>query len=116
MLQVVTAPTPWQGGLVAISSFGFGGSNVHAIVAGCVRPRSPEPRLLQAPQPSEAPDEPAAAVENGGTVIEDVTEQEQLFPPEVSLTLPCSSVKLPGWPEVPVPSPATIHGSKATVS
>lgn len=82
VLQVVTAPTPWQGGLVAISSFGFGGSNVHAIVAGCVQPRGPDPQPLPAPAPLEA--SPEAAVEKGETVIEDVTEQEQLFPPEVS--------------------------------
>lgn len=30
-LQVITEKTPWNGGLVAMNSFGFGGSNVHAI-------------------------------------------------------------------------------------
>ena len=30
--QVVTEPTEWKGGLVAISNFGFGGSNVHCIL------------------------------------------------------------------------------------
>lgn len=31
-LKVVTEPTPWNGGLVAINSFGFGGTNVHAVL------------------------------------------------------------------------------------
>ena len=33
-MQVVTEPTEWKGGLVAISNFGFGGSNVHCILGG----------------------------------------------------------------------------------
>ena len=44
--QVVTEPTPWKGGLVAISNFGFGGSNVHCIVssaAGGSRPLAATP-------------------------------------------------------------------------
>ena len=32
-VQVVTEPAPWKGGLVAISNFGFGGSNVHCVVS-----------------------------------------------------------------------------------
>ena len=83
--QVVTAPTPWQGGIVAISSFGFGGSNVHAIIAGCVRPKGPPPRALPAPEPAQVSED----IENGGTVIEEVQEGEPepeplLFPPEAS--------------------------------
>ncbi|CAH0393331.1 unnamed protein product [Bemisia tabaci] len=31
-LQVVNKPKPWDGGLVAVSSFGFGGANAHAIL------------------------------------------------------------------------------------
>lgn len=77
---MVTAPTPWKGGLVAISSFGFGGSNVHAIIAGCVRPQGPPPRALRAPEPLPSTEE---AVEAGGTVIEEVQEEPLLFPPEV---------------------------------
>ena len=86
---MVTAPTPWQGGIVAISSFGFGGSNVHAIIAGCVRPKGPLPRALPAPEPAQASED----IENGGTVIEEVQEGEPepeplMFPPEAS----CSSL------------------------
>ena len=33
-MQVVTESTEWKGGLVAISNFGFGGSNVHCILGG----------------------------------------------------------------------------------
>ena len=33
-MQIVTKPTEWKGGLVAISNFGFGGSNVHCILGG----------------------------------------------------------------------------------
>ncbi|XP_017888250.2 fatty acid synthase-like, partial [Ceratina calcarata] len=31
-LQVITEPTPWEGGYVGISSFGFGGSNAHVLL------------------------------------------------------------------------------------
>ena len=31
-LKVVTERTPWNGGCVAINSFGFGGANVHVIL------------------------------------------------------------------------------------
>ena len=79
---MVTAPTPWKGGLVAISSFGFGGSNVHAIIAGCVRPQGPPPRALRMPEPLPSAEE---AVEAGGTVIEEVQEEPLLFPPEACL-------------------------------
>jgi len=43
-MQVVAEPTPWQGGTVAISNFGFGGSNVHCLVRGSARaPAAPSP-------------------------------------------------------------------------
>ena len=81
---MVTAPTPWQGGLVAISSFGFGGSNVHAIVAGCVRPKGPPPRALPAPAPVDNPE----ALEGGETLIEEVANAPPLFPSEVRAQRP----------------------------
>ena len=31
-LKVISQNTPWSGGLVGINSFGFGGSNVHALL------------------------------------------------------------------------------------
>ncbi|KAK0072351.1 hypothetical protein PV326_000156, partial [Microctonus aethiopoides] len=31
-IQVVTEPTPWAGGLIGISSFGFGGANAHVLL------------------------------------------------------------------------------------
>ena len=31
-LQVVTKNTPWSGGIVGVSAFGFGGANAHVIV------------------------------------------------------------------------------------
>ena len=83
--QVVTAPTPWTGGLVAISSFGFGGSNVHAIIDGRVRPRGPPPRALPKPEPIENQEE---AVEKGATVIQEIREEEPLFPPEAMPLIP----------------------------
>lgn len=32
MLKVVTEPTPLPGGIIGINSFGFGGSNTHAVL------------------------------------------------------------------------------------
>ncbi|XP_076644466.1 fatty acid synthase [Halictus rubicundus] len=32
MLQVITEPTPWDGGYVGINSFGFGGANAHILL------------------------------------------------------------------------------------
>jgi len=31
-LKVVSKNTPWSGGLVALNSFGFGGTNVHSVI------------------------------------------------------------------------------------
>lgn len=31
-VQVVTEPTPWEGGYVGINSFGFGGANAHVLL------------------------------------------------------------------------------------
>lgn len=38
--QVVDENTPWDGGLFAVSSFGFGGSNVHTVLRGTGKERS----------------------------------------------------------------------------
>lgn len=52
---MVDRNTPWEGGLVAVNSFGFGGANAHVILesepgGGAARPpaRYPAPRLLLA--------------------------------------------------------------------
>lgn len=31
-VEVVTEPTPWDGGYIGINSFGFGGANAHALL------------------------------------------------------------------------------------
>jgi fatty acid synthase, animal type len=51
--QVVDQNTPWNGGLVAINSFGFGGANAHVILdvepcAGPLRAEYALPRLVLA--------------------------------------------------------------------
>lgn len=33
MLQVVTEPIPWEGGLAGVNSFGFGGANCHVLLS-----------------------------------------------------------------------------------
>ena len=44
-LQAVTTNTPWQGGIVGISAFGFGGAISHAIV------KTPKPRQINPDPP-----------------------------------------------------------------
>ena len=61
-MQVVAEATPWQGGTVAISNFGFGGSNVHCLVSGRARAlAAPLPAQVCAPSPvpSDEAAEPA---------------------------------------------------------
>ena len=71
---MVTASTPWQGGLVAISSFGFGGSNAHCLVAGAVRAMGPPPR----------PPTPLLRADAGPEPVEEGTESSApRFPSEV---------------------------------
>ena len=71
---MVTASTPWEGGLVAISSFGFGGSNVHCLVAGRVRPKGDKIMTLQPAEPHGV----------GETIIEEVQDApEAKIDPEV---------------------------------
>lgn len=50
-LQVVDKNWPWQGGLVGVNSFGFGGANAHIILRSNPRPKvpttpDPVPRLV----------------------------------------------------------------------
>lgn len=52
-LKVITEPTPLEGPLVAINSFGFGGANAHALLRGNMKrkvnhgiPNDPLPRLV----------------------------------------------------------------------
>lgn len=60
IFQVVAEAVPWVGGTVAISNFGFGGTNVHCLVSGRARARAPA-KALPAPCPVPAAlDAPAA--------------------------------------------------------
>lgn len=49
-VQVVVEPTPWEGGLVAVNSFGVGGANGHALLLSNKKPKQPiqddVPRLV----------------------------------------------------------------------
>ncbi|XP_063240366.1 fatty acid synthase isoform X2 [Bacillus rossius redtenbacheri] len=50
-LQVVDKPMPWNGGLVAVNSFGFGGANAHVLLRSNPKPKAPAiqdniPRLV----------------------------------------------------------------------
>ncbi|KAJ9575473.1 hypothetical protein L9F63_007678, partial [Diploptera punctata] len=50
-ILVVDKPLPWNGGLVAINSFGFGGANAHMVLRSNPKPKSPSiqdniPRLV----------------------------------------------------------------------
>nr|CAD7589404.1 unnamed protein product [Timema genevievae] len=40
-LQVVNKPLPWNGGLVAVNSFGFGGANAHILLRSNPKPKAP---------------------------------------------------------------------------
>lgn len=58
-VQVVSENTPWEGGLVAVNSFGFGGANAHVILESerGARPaaaRYAVPRLVLASGRTEA--------------------------------------------------------------
>lgn len=41
-LSVVDSTRPWQGGLSAVNSFGFGGTNVHLLLRGEVHQKLPQ--------------------------------------------------------------------------
>lgn len=43
-LQVVNKNWPWNGGLVAVNSFGFGGANVHVLLKSNPKPKIPSPQ------------------------------------------------------------------------
>jgi hypothetical protein len=50
-VQVVDKPLPWNGGLVGVNSFGFGGANAHIILRSNPKPKAPAiqdniPRLV----------------------------------------------------------------------
>lgn len=52
-IKVVTEPTPWNGGYVGVSSFGFGGANAHILLKSNAKnkinggaPRDDLPRLV----------------------------------------------------------------------
>ena len=59
LIQVVDATTAWTGGHAALSSFGFGGSNVHMLLHG--RPRSRSVISLTANDASSVPVSPRPA-------------------------------------------------------
>nr|XP_022904132.1 fatty acid synthase isoform X2 [Onthophagus taurus] len=50
-LKVVTKPEPWNGGIMAINSFGFGGANAHIVLRSNPKPKTtwpmgPLPRVI----------------------------------------------------------------------
>lgn len=47
-IRVIDKVTPWNGGLVAVNSFGFGGANAHVLLRS-----NPKPKLLPVPDTTE---------------------------------------------------------------
>ena len=70
LAQVVTQPTEWKRGLVAISNFGFGGSNVHCILGGPAG--SAGERLAIAPAGEEIFEDEAKEVRIAQIVLADL--------------------------------------------
>ena len=58
---MVAEATPWVGGTVAISNFGFGGSNVHCLVSGRARAPAALPAAIASPSPVPAADDVQSA-------------------------------------------------------
>jgi len=100
--QVVAEATPWQGGTVAISNFGFGGSNVHCLVSG----RARAAQILHAPPAAPGP-VPAAADAPAPAAL-DPTVRSARAAPTPRLTWRqrrfCDALTLPCWlPRVTTP-------------
>lgn len=85
-LEVITEPTPWEGGYVGINSFGFGGVNGHVLLKSNPKKKLKNSALVD--------DLPRLVIVSGrtegavATLLDDVCERTVLYtvpkPPHVS--------------------------------
>ncbi|CAB0015644.1 unnamed protein product, partial [Nesidiocoris tenuis] len=75
-MTVITEPTPWEGGMVGVNSFGFGGANCHALLdwnhkekVNGGRPADDLPRLVNY----------AARTEEGLKKLQDCEEEHEVL-------------------------------------
>ncbi|EIE19938.1 hypothetical protein COCSUDRAFT_44339 [Coccomyxa subellipsoidea C-169] len=78
VIKVVTETTPWEGGIVAQSNFGFGGTNVHLLVQGGPKPSLPLGFAPSTPDVSDG--EGAALSDSQGDTDEEVSGYNGIIP------------------------------------
>ncbi|EIE19942.1 hypothetical protein COCSUDRAFT_58179 [Coccomyxa subellipsoidea C-169] len=78
VIKVVTETTPWEGGIVAQSNFGFGGTNVHLLVQGGPKPSLPLGFAPSTPDVSDG--EGAALSDSQGDTDEEFSGYNGIIP------------------------------------
>ncbi|KAK9916399.1 hypothetical protein WJX75_002178 [Coccomyxa subellipsoidea] len=78
VIKVVTETNPWEGGIVAQSNFGFGGTNVHLLVQGGPKPSLPPGFASSTPDISDG--EGAMLSDSQGDTDEEVPGYNAIIP------------------------------------